>query len=500
MLLTRSKYATHKILQYKTYILFLLQVVLILRWVDDDLCAHEEFIGLYEVPTIEASSLVFVIKDTLLRMNLALAKARGQCYDGASNMAGIRNGVATQIQKEESRAIFTHCYGHSLNLAASDTVRRCKTMKKALETTHEITKLVKYSPRRENLFNTIKGEMAPGMPGVRTLCPTRWTVRVDSMQSIVQNYAVLQELWDQAIDIVHDTETIARIRGVASQMQSFDFFFGLILGELLLRHTDNLSRTLQKSCSACEGQMVADMTKKTLLGMQSFDLFWEKVKRMAVDVDVSDPVLPRKRKAPQRFEEGSAPPEFQLSPKNMYRQVYYEALDLIVQAIGDRFNQPGYRMYCCLEALILKAVKKETFSEELEAVLDVYSSDLNAQNLKVQLEILGSNMEPESIMDITDVKTKLQQMSPAQRALLNEVILVMKLILVMPATNATSERSFSAMRRLKSYLRSTMTQERLNHLMVMHVHKDLTDSLVLTDVANEFVSKCERRLQVFGKF
>ena len=177
-----------------------------LRWVDDDLSVREEFIGLYVVPSIEASTLVFVIKDTLLRMNLTLAKARGQCYDGASNMSGIRKGVAKLIRNEESRAIFTHCYGHSLNLAAGDTIKKCKTVKKALETTHEITKLVKYSPRRENLFHTIKGEMAPGTPGVRTLCPTRWTVRADSMQSIIQNYSVLQDLWEQAADIVHDTD------------------------------------------------------------------------------------------------------------------------------------------------------------------------------------------------------------------------------------------------------------------------------------------------------
>ena len=42
--------------------------------------------------------------------------------------------------------------------------------------------------------------------------------------------------------------------------------------------------------------------------------------------------------------------------------------------------------------------------------------------------------------------------------------------------------------------------ERLNHLMILHVHKEKTDTLVLTDVANEFVSKSECREQVFGKF
>ena len=63
----------------------------------------------------------------------------------------------------------------------------------------------------------------------------------------------------------------------------------------------------------------------------------------------------------------------------------------------------------------------------------------------------------------------------------------MKLIPVMPTTNATSERSFSALKRIKSYLRSTMKQERLNSLMTIHVHKDKTDKLELRAIGNEFV-------------
>ena len=70
----------------------------------------------------------------------------------------------------------------------------------------------------------------------------------------------------------------------------------------------------------------------------------------------------------------------------------------------------------------------------------------------------------------------------------------------MPATNATSERSFSALRRVKSYLRSTMGEERLSNLLMLHVHKDLTDSLDLLEVANSFVSDSEHRRRIFGKF
>ena len=76
----------------------------------------------------------------------------------------------------------------------------------------------------------------------------------------------------------------------------------------------------------------------------------------------------------------------------------------------------------------------------------------------------------------------------------------MKLILVMPATNATSERSFSALKRIKSYLRSTMKQERLNSLMTIHVHKDKTDKLELRAIGNEFVAANAQRTNIFGTF
>ena len=69
-------------------------------------------------------------------------------------------------------------------------------MKAALETTHEITTLIKYSPQRENLFDSIEEELAPIDPGIRVLCPTRWTVWADCMKSVICNYEVLVELWE----------------------------------------------------------------------------------------------------------------------------------------------------------------------------------------------------------------------------------------------------------------------------------------------------------------
>ena len=135
------------------------QVAVCFRWVDDDFECHEDFVGVYIVDSIEANVVVAVLKDVILRMNLELNKCCGQCYDGASNMAGIRNGAATQILKDEPRAVYTHCYGHALNLVACDTVRNNKILRDALDTTNEISKLLKFSPRRDTLFEKIKSEI-----------------------------------------------------------------------------------------------------------------------------------------------------------------------------------------------------------------------------------------------------------------------------------------------------------------------------------------------------
>ena len=68
----------------------------------------------------------------------------------------------------------------------------------------------------------------------------------------------------------------------------------------------------------------------------------------------------------------------------------------------------------------------------------------------------------------------------------------------MPATNVVSERSFSTLCRVKTYLRATMTQERFNRLTVLQVHKDFTDKLNLNDTGNEFIGQSEHRLVVLN--
>ncbi len=165
-------------------------------------------------------------------------------------MKGPKSGVSTQIRRIEPRAVYTHCYGHSLNLAASDALKGSKLMKDALETVHEVTKL--------SIFQKFKEDSSPG---IRVLCPTRWTVRAESIGSVLKNFSTLQQTWEEGCSAVKDLETKSRIRGVSAIMCNFDFVFGAMLGEIVLSHADNLSSTLQhKTMSAAAGQQLAHMT------------------------------------------------------------------------------------------------------------------------------------------------------------------------------------------------------------------------------------------------
>ena len=81
----------------------------------------------------------------------------------------------------------------------------------------------------------------------------------------------------------------------------------------------------------------------------------------------------------------------------------------------------------------------------------------------------------------------------------SEVVCLLKIFYTIPVTTSTAERTFSALRRLKTFLRSTMTQPRLNHAMILYVHKERTDKVNITSIAL-FITTNDRRRLYFGSF
>ncbi|KAL5517850.1 hypothetical protein EMCRGX_G003479 [Ephydatia muelleri] len=169
-------------------------------------------------------------------------------------------------------------------------------------------------------------------------------------------------------------------------------------------------------------------------------------------------MLPRRHKAPQQFEVEDGQETFTETAEDYLWAEYYVVKDAALACIRQRLNQPGYQTYHCLENLLASALNGTDYQQDLNFIADFYGDDID------------------------------------------KVCTLVRLLLVMSATNAVSERSASALRKVKTYLRTTMCDTRLNNLLVLHVHKDRCDSLVLAVCLNQFVSDSEHRLSLSGKF
>ena len=149
--------------------------------------------------------------------------------------------------------------------------------------------------------------------------------------------------------------------------------------------------------------------------------------------------------------------------------------------------------------MFLRSLRGEDFEEPLGEVLQLYKDDLKREKLKAQLETV--RYFPESTVDnVKEVVEFVQSLNETTKGFAPQVIVLAKILLVMPAANAGSERSFSAMKWVKTYLRFATSDCQLNHFMVHHVHKDRTDSLNMLEVASTFVERNDFQRPIFGIF
>ena len=91
------------------------------------------------------------------------------------------------------------------------------------------------------------------------------------------------------------------------------------------------------------------------------------------------------------------------------------------------------------------------------------------------------------------------KMNTVLKTFFTEVHKLLKLYLTIPVTTASSERNFSALKCIETYLRNSITQQSLNHCMLFHIHQERTGALDLKSVAKEFTPANERRIAFFNQ-
>ena len=150
--------------------------------------------------------------------------------------------------------------------------------------------------------------------------------------------------------------------------------------------------------------------------------------------------------------------------------MYFETFDNIINCIKDRFNKTDYQIYAHLQEILIKSFQEQDWEDDLKIVIQNYGvNEFDVPSLKPELLFLPETAKfygLDSKMQPSEMIALLKKLDTIKRMLVAELIKLVKLVLIMPATNAVSERSFSFLKRFKTYLRSTTTNNWLNHLLI----------------------------------
>ena len=284
---------------------------------------------------------------------------------------------------------------------------------------------------------------------------------------------------------------------------SLSVLFGLKLAHTLFSAAEQVSMALQKKDITLQDALSAvDAARAYYSRLHSdaeFDRFFGAAVTTAQEHKISGPELPKFRRHPSRIEDGSMPHKYP-NPRALYRHIYYKACDLLSAELEHRFQNQHIPSVLAIEEILLKAANGSSYQNELSALeVSCYKNDIDWSDLSRHLPLLQDVVKKynPNLKKVTSVHSICEALNSNNiyKDMLPSVHILLRLYLTIPVTSATSERTFSALRRLLTYLRSTMTEKRLNHCLLLHVHKFYTDAIDLTLVAKEFIHRQDERVK-----
>ena len=465
------------------------QLSLCIRFLDKNdsgIVVREEFIGFKHAKSVKGVAISDIIVRFLEDVNLDIRNIRAQCYDGAANISGKYNGVQAKILELSPEASYIHCKAHQLNLALVHSSKEL-CVRNMMSTVQEIALKFDYSAKRLTAFtddlseNQNVKDQLERRTKLRTLCETRWSSRADSLYTFRTAFAVVVSALE-TLKADHDDKAAQCMNAILR----FEFIVSLVVAEHILSSTVAITNYLQKpDIDLTEAMTEARVVIKRLSDEREDELVWEtlfaRARDMALEHDIQ-PCIPRL--AGRQRHRANHPID---NPSAYWRiSLYFVFLDHLVAEITNRLLSNKERF---LASFYIPSKLANLTPDIADRIYAAYRSDLGDKN-EFDDEIARwktrwslEDEKPGRLLDILNV---------TDPDLYPSIYRIIWILLTMPVSSATSERSFSAMRRVKSYLRSTMGDERLSNLSLLHVHRHLN---VDVDTAiNDFISRKSRRL------
>jgi len=478
------------------------QMSLIIRYVDTSSdCIEESFLGFLDINDTTGQGLFDVLQNELKNLGLDIDNVRGQGYDNGSNMKGKNQGVQKKLLDINSRAFYSACACHSLNLTLCDMSKSCGKAKKFFGVIQRIYTIFAKSTKR---WQILKDNLT-GLT-LKPLSTTRWESRVDSVKAIRLQMQEIREALLEVSDTDNDETISSEAHSLATnELGDFEFMVSIIIWYEVLSAINLVSKQLQAK------DMLIDIAIEKVQGLISFFTTYretgflkalESAKGIARDMDI-EPAFRTQRKIKRKRQFDETPDDPSIASQSVEDSIrinyFLPVVDQAITSLTTRFEQyQGYEKIfgflftshklCSLDdnSLLSSCTQLET------ALKSGQHSDIDGNELHVELKFLQEFISNKD-MGPHDILKFVKRMGCFPNA-----HIAYRILLTIPVTVASAERSFSKLKLLKSYMRSTMTQERLNGLATIALENDVLEKIKYEDIIEDFISKNTRRWILFS--
>lgn len=477
------------------------QLSLVIRIVDMSLedeftnpTIKEFFIDFTNICSSTGLNLSNILLNKLKDYDIDIADCRGQGYDNGANMTGQYQGVQSRILNQNPRALFMPCWAHSLNLVLKDTAKTSARAMHFFGTIERIFTIFSASTARWDIFKKHCHQWT-----VKKWSETRWESRHSSVKAIRFQVKEIIDALDEINETTNDSMISSETNSLSVEMCTYDFLISLCIWYSVLNEVNIVSKSLQNP------QTNLDTSTKLLKALQTFlneyrNNGFDAAKKEACDLANKLKIEPvfkihRLRKKKKNFGYEGADDVIK-NPEDEFKCNYFLVIvDGAISAITKRFDQIN------------------TFNDIFGFLYDVgklcYIPDLEILNCCKDLEIRLSENDKKDLNGydlyeeilifrhlIDKNTTPLQVLSEIKKTnAFPNLNIALRIMLTIPLTSAGAERTFSKLKLIKTYLRSTMSQQRLTGLATICIEKELSEQLNYEDIINDFASKKARKIK-----
>ncbi|XP_057316227.1 52 kDa repressor of the inhibitor of the protein kinase-like [Hydractinia symbiolongicarpus] len=475
------------------------QFSLCIRFVDQNCDVREEFLRLVHCGEgLSGDGLCKIVLKCLAEdLQLNIMDCRGQGYDGAGSVAGFRNGLAARILRINRKALYTHCHSHRLNLAICKTCG-IQAVENVMGQIRDISFFFNYSETRRLILERNIKEHCPSATKYKlfNVCATRWVERIKGMEVFNDLYvAIVNTLDEMNLNLNHvcNADTSSKALPFLKVLTSFDFMATFMITKNIFLMTLQVTELLQSRANdIMDGiHMIDALKSRTTMVRNNIDYYHEKWYKEASDLAKELHVTEASpRTSGITLFRSNTPSE---NPSDHYkRNITIPMLDHLHSELTGRFEEKALSCYSGLAILpekMLSLIKENVdWKKRFNAFFQFYLEDLpNVQSIEHELELWEIYWKSYEGPIPNNISSTLKSVNFTG---FENVKVALRILATLPVTSCECERTFSAMKRLKTFTRTTMDSDRLNGLALMHVHQNIIPNI--SDFIEKFSLKNRR--------